>query len=89
MGAGFEGPCETLFLGKKILVIPMTGQYEQQCNAAALESIGVPSVPLLSEAFIPQIRQWLEEEQQLNISFPEDTAEKAVRRLYELRMQEA
>jgi len=39
-GAGFETPAEAMFLKKKLMVIPMKGQYEQQCNAAALEEIG-------------------------------------------------
>ena len=30
-GAGFETPAEALFLKKKLLVIPMKGQFEQQC----------------------------------------------------------
>ncbi len=41
-GAGFETPAEALFLKKKLMVIPMKGQYEQQCNAAALKTMGVP-----------------------------------------------
>lgn len=36
--SGFETPSEALFLGKKILSIPMKGQYEQECNAAALKT---------------------------------------------------
>lgn len=87
MGAGFEGPCEALYLGKKVLVIPMTGQYEQQCNAAALASVGVPVIPLLSDIYIPRIIAWLQQDQKIDIVFPEDTAQKAVRRLYELRIK--
>jgi uncharacterized protein (TIGR00661 family) len=40
--AGFETPAEALFMRKKLLVIPIKGQYEQQCNAAALQSLWVP-----------------------------------------------
>ncbi|WP_374949669.1 glycosyltransferase family protein, partial [Mucilaginibacter sp.] len=40
-GGGFEGPAEALFLGKKVLMIPMRGQYEQQCNALAASKLGV------------------------------------------------
>ena len=40
-GAGFETPAEALFLKKKLMVIPMKNQYEQYCNAAALEDMGV------------------------------------------------
>ena len=39
-GAGFETPAEVLHLGKRLLVIPIKGQYEQLCNAAALEADG-------------------------------------------------
>src|SRR5690606_3444735 len=33
--AGFETPAEALFLQKKLFVIPIQNQYEQECNAAA------------------------------------------------------
>ncbi|MCX8485362.1 MAG: glycosyl transferase [Bacteroidia bacterium] len=39
-GGGFETPAEALFLGKKIMSIPIKGQYEQFCNAEALKSLG-------------------------------------------------
>jgi uncharacterized protein (TIGR00661 family) len=38
--AGFELPTEALFHGKRIAVIPIKGQYEQECNAAALRKAG-------------------------------------------------
>src|ERR1700753_1089237 len=41
-GGGFEGPAEALFLKKKVMMIPMKGQYEQQCNALAASTLGVP-----------------------------------------------
>ena len=34
--AGFETTSEGLYLGKKMLVIPIQGQYEQKCNSIAL-----------------------------------------------------
>jgi uncharacterized protein (TIGR00661 family) len=40
-GGGFETPAEALFLGKRLMSIPIRAQYEQQCNAAALAQIGV------------------------------------------------
>ena len=48
-GAGFETPAEALFMKKKLMVIPMKGQYEQQCNAAALKEMGVPVIKNLKE----------------------------------------
>ena len=47
-GGGFETPAEALYMGKKILTIPIDGQYEQQCNAAALEKMGVVKLPFLN-----------------------------------------
>lgn len=40
-GAGFETCAEAMYLGKKLLAIPINNQYEQECNAAALEGLGV------------------------------------------------
>lgn len=37
---GFQTASESLFLGKKLMVIPTLGQYEQLCNAKSLENIG-------------------------------------------------
>lgn len=50
-GAGFETPAEALYLGKKLLVIPIRGQYEQFCNAAALAKMGVPVLNALDAGF--------------------------------------
>jgi uncharacterized protein (TIGR00661 family) len=50
-GAGFETPAEAMYLGKKLLVIPIRGQYEQFCNAAALEKMGVPVLKGLDGEF--------------------------------------
>ena len=39
--AGFGTTSEALFLKKKLLVVPMKKQYEQQCNAAMLQDMGI------------------------------------------------
>ena len=39
--AGFQTPSEALFLGKKLMVIPIKGQYEQECNVESLKRMGV------------------------------------------------
>jgi uncharacterized protein (TIGR00661 family) len=39
--AGFELPAESLFLKKKLIVIPIKKQIEQECNAFALKKMGV------------------------------------------------
>ena len=58
-GAGFETPAEALYLGKKLLVFPIKGQYEQLCNAAALKEFDVEVVDSLKEDFHNNITQWL------------------------------
>lgn len=59
-GAGFETPAEALVLGKKLMCIPIRGQYEQLCNAAALKSFGVPILSSIRESFPDEIRSWLQ-----------------------------
>ena len=61
-GAGFETPAEALFLGKRLMVIPIQGQYEQYCNAAALEEFHVPVVERLDINFSGIFLQWLKSE---------------------------
>ncbi|MFZ4057695.1 MAG: glycosyltransferase family protein, partial [Ferruginibacter sp.] len=51
-GAGFETPAEAVFMGKKLLVVPMKHQYEQHCNAAAIQQLGVPMIKKLKDKYI-------------------------------------
>src|SRR5699024_7239579 len=48
-GAGFETCAEAMYLGKKLLVVPIRNQYEQACNAAALEKMGVVTLDRLQD----------------------------------------
>lgn len=74
-GAGFETPAEALFLKKKLLVIPMKGQYEQQCNAAAIATLGVPVLKSLKEKHLGKIKSWTQQPQSVPVSFPDITEE--------------
>ncbi len=58
-GGGFETPAEAMHLGKKILSIPIRGQYEQQCNAAALQQLGVTTLDCISAGFRDELTRWL------------------------------
>lgn len=58
-GAGFETPAEVLYMGKKLLCLPIKGQYEQFCNAAALTRFNVPIINSIDENFSATISQWL------------------------------
>lgn len=60
-GAGFETPAEGLYLGKKLLCIPIGGQYEQLCNAAALSKMGVSILKSANtNHFAQDILQWMQ-----------------------------
>ncbi|MNF30112.1 hypothetical protein D3C84_108320 [compost metagenome] len=58
-GGGFETPAEALYLGKKILSIPIRNHYEQECNAAALQKMGVPVTYEVGDNFNVIIENWL------------------------------
>lgn len=58
-GGGFETPAEALYLGKKLLTIPIKGQYEQACNAAALEKMGVLKMNMLNQNTKQTFFDWL------------------------------
>src|SRR5665213_3815665 len=72
-GAGFETPAEALFLKKKLLVIPMKGQYEQQCNAAALKEMGVPVLKKLKKSKIEKIIAWVKNSDVVQVDYPNIT----------------
>lgn len=74
-GAGFEGPAEALFLGKKVMAIPMQEQYEQQCNAAALKTLGVPVIRTLSSEYYDDITWWLTAGEIIKVNYPDITAD--------------
>lgn len=72
-GAGFETPAEALFLGKKLLAIPMHGQLEQQYNAAFLSSLGVLCIPGLHKKYRAQIREWISNTTPVCVQYPDNT----------------
>lgn len=72
-GAGFETPAEALFMRKKLLVIPMKNQYEQQLNAAALKEMGVPVIKNLNHKYDMVINHWLECNDIIDVHYPDIT----------------
>ncbi len=58
-GAGFETPAEALYLKKKLICLPIKGQYEQLCNAAALKEFNVPVITSINDTFIFQVKAWI------------------------------
>lgn len=57
-GGGFETPAEALYLGKRVMVMPIHGQYEQWCNAAALQEWNVPVLDNLTTRTGVCIHRW-------------------------------
>ena len=74
-GAGFETPAEALFMKKKLLVIPMKSQYEQQLNAAALKQMGVPVIKSLKEKHFDTIQEWITNGKPVAVNYPDTTKE--------------
>lgn len=78
---GFETTSESMYLGKKLLTIPIKNQYEQLCNAAALEELGGHVVYNIDGNFRAIVREWLRHGKTLRldeISDVEDLVKKIV-----------
>jgi uncharacterized protein (TIGR00661 family) len=67
--AGFETCAETMYLKKKLFVIPIQNQYEQLCNAAALKEMGVSVAQKNDTGIISKLRKWLQSDEV--VSLPE------------------
>ena len=63
--SGFQLTSETLFLGKKMLVIPMKGQYEQLCNAVALKELGAEVLYSIDGDFGERLNSWIKSATQI------------------------
>jgi uncharacterized protein (TIGR00661 family) len=85
-GAGFETPAEALFMGKKLMVIPMQNQYEQHYNAAALKNLGVPVIKKLKTANIDKIMEWVQSEYRIEITYP-DITDRIIHRIFEMYVE--
>lgn len=59
-GGGFETPAEALYLEKKLMCVPIRGQYEQLCNTAALENFNVTIIRKIDKGFDTAIKQWIQ-----------------------------
>ncbi len=74
-GAGFETPAEALYLGKQLLCLPIRGQYEQLCNAAALKDFGVTIIDKINHDFSQQVYRWLQASAAKKLSLTHSTYE--------------
>lgn len=80
-GAGFELPSEALFLNKKLFVIPIKKQLEQEYNAKALELMGVPTSENLDGG---KIESWVKSNKRTTVDYPDNT-EKIIQEIIELQ----
>jgi uncharacterized protein (TIGR00661 family) len=60
-GGGFETPAEALFLKKRLMVIPIKGQYEQKCNAEALREFGAEIIDEIDIHFGAKVDRFFNE----------------------------
>lgn len=66
---GFELPSEAMSLGKKLLLKPLDGQFEQQSNVATLDMLGLASV---MDTLDPvAVRHWLDERSGEEVHYPD------------------
>ena len=70
-GAGFETPAEALALRKKMICIPIRGQYEQICNAAALKKLGVTCLDKIDDDFPDAFNSWMDSTGCPDINIPD------------------
>lgn len=73
--AGFETPAEAMYMNKKILSIPIKNHFEQACNAAALEKMGVMVLSDLDENFSQQFAHWQKDIEAVKLNLTYSTAE--------------
>ena len=74
-GAGFETPAEALYLGKKLLCLPIVGQYEQLCNAESLKEFGVSVINKMGDDFNLKVEKWLNDKAPTQLALTNSTYE--------------
>jgi hypothetical protein len=55
------------------MVLPMIGQYEQQCNAQALSEIGVSTMKRLNKNAVETIEKWVMDGKTIEKNYPDNT----------------
>lgn len=69
-GGGFETPAEAMHMGKKIIAVPIPGQYEQACNAAALREWNIPIASFRNTGLTVSLEAWLNNPSPIPANFP-------------------
>jgi uncharacterized protein (TIGR00661 family) len=72
---GFETPAEAMYMNKKVLSIPILNHYEQACNAAALEKLGIMVLKKIDEKFEQYFTEWINEKKPIKLNLAHSTAD--------------
>jgi hypothetical protein len=86
-GAGFELPAEAMYLKKKLMVIPMENQFEQQCNAESLKRMGVTVMAKLDLINYRAMYNWLKFARPVEVNYSHETETIIARIVCEHAMQ--
>lgn len=86
-GAGFETPSEALYLGKKLMVVPMKGQFEQECNAKALELMGVRTLKRLNKKNLIEVKKWVRTPERVHVDYSRNAEDVIVEMLNEFQQR--
>jgi uncharacterized protein (TIGR00661 family) len=88
-GGGFETPSEALYLGKKLLSIPIANHYEQQCNGAALAKLGIRVLDKLDDSnFRSEVDLWLSSDWDSSISLVKaNNLEKTMHKIQRIKQE--
>lgn len=71
-GAGFGITSEALYLGKKLMVVPMKHQFEQWTNARSLARFGVPHIKTLKRKWHGEVEQWIDQNHTVQLQYPDN-----------------
>ena len=72
---GFETPAEALYLKKKLLSIPILNHFEQECNGAAMQKLGVTVIKKIDKNFNQIFTEWVQAENKTQFTLRYSTEE--------------
>ncbi len=72
---GFETPAEALYLKKKLLSIPILNHFEQECNGAAMQKLGVAVIKKIDKNFNQVFTEWVQAENKTQFTLTHSTEE--------------
>jgi uncharacterized protein (TIGR00661 family) len=70
---GFETPAEAMYLNKKVLSIPILNHFEQECNAVAMQKLGVKVVKKIDSSFHQIFNEWVASENKIQFKLTHST----------------